>query len=183
MRGILVIILMGMLLMGCTNPPEKGANGSQNNVTNATNKTNQTAPVQIIIGPQKNQTTEQNVTPPTPNVTANGSAGPEYRNDPNQPLGIYFIDVSDIGLHGDAILIKKGDLDVLVDAGPAENAGKVVDLLRSKGVDDVDVLISTNADPATMAASAPWLIISRLRASGGPETISTTRHTRRSRPA
>jgi len=147
MRGILVILLIGILLMGCTTPPENGANGTKSNVTNATNNTNQTGPpVQIIIGQQKNQTTEQNLTQPTPNVTENVS-GPTYRNDPNQSLGIYFIDVSDIGLHGDAILIKKGDLDVLVDAGPVEKAGKVVDLLRSKGVDDVDLLISTNADP------------------------------------
>jgi competence protein ComEC len=62
-------------------------------------------------------------------------------------LGVFFIDVGGAGPQGDAILIKKGDLDILVDAGPAESSGKVVDFLRSHDVDDIEVLISTNADP------------------------------------
>jgi competence protein ComEC len=62
-------------------------------------------------------------------------------------LGVYFIYVGDEGLQGDAILIKKGDLTVLVDAGPAEKAGRVVDFLRSKDVSTINVLISTNPDP------------------------------------
>lgn len=131
-----------LLLFGCLG----GGPTPQPPASNGTNVTNQTGPpVQIIVGQQQNQTAGQNVTqeqppPPTP-------PGFEYENNPNQTLGIYFIDVGGPGLHGNAILIKKGDLDVLVDAGSAEKGGKVVDFLRSRSVDDIELLISTTADP------------------------------------
>ncbi len=150
---IFAFLAFGLLLAGCTNPPVPGQNVTP--VINGTNGTNATAPAQngtnvtIITGQQQNQTVQQqqNYTNPAQPVE---SKEINYTFQPNDTLVIYFIYVGDQAdkLQGDAILIKKGDLDVLVDAGAAQAGGRVVDFLRTKGVDDVDVMLSTNADPA-----------------------------------
>ena len=129
-----------VILFGCTGPEIPPV---QNGTPVNTNTTNQT--ITIIVGPQTNQTAGENVTnvtiTPQPNQTE-----PTYAETPNATLGIYFIDVGS-ERHGSAILVKKGGLDVLIDAGPAENSARVIDLLRSREVDDINLLISTNADP------------------------------------
>jgi competence protein ComEC len=139
----LIFLLAAMVLVfGCIGgetPPVP-----QNNTTNETVK----PPINIIIEEQKNQTTEKNETeepppPPPPPVVKEL----EYTYDPTAMFGIYFIDAGGVGLQGDAILIKKGDCDILVDAGPVEKGSKVVNFLKSHNVDDIEVLISTNADP------------------------------------
>ncbi len=142
MSAVRVFMLLAgfMLLLGCTGaPPEE----------NKTNQTNESGkpPIQIIVGEQKNQTTEKNETPEEEKPPEYVNKSLEYEYTPDALFGVFFIDVGGPGLHGDAILIKKGDLDVLVDAGPQQNAGRVVDFLRSRGVDDIEVLVSTNADP------------------------------------
>jgi competence protein ComEC len=143
MRIVIGIIVL-MLLFGCN-----GEDGPlpEENITNVTNVTEEEPPpVTIIIGEQENQTVEANLTEEEEEVE-NVTEGIDYEYDPDQPLGLYFIYVGDTALHGDAILIKKGDMDVLVDAGPQQKSGEVIDFLRSRGVDDIEVLISTNGDP------------------------------------
>ncbi|MFZ5500867.1 MAG: hypothetical protein ACOY58_03005, partial [Candidatus Micrarchaeota archaeon] len=106
-------------------------------------------PVGIVVTPQKNQTVGKNestVTPPPPPAQENDSTL-GYVEDPDALLGVFFIDVGESGPQSDAILIKKGDLDILVDSGSVEKGGKVVDFLRSHEVDDIEVLVSTGADP------------------------------------
>lgn len=141
---IIVLLVALVLLFGCTEQPQQPPS-NQGGQANQGNGTNQTA-VGVIIGPQQNQTAGENTTgPQEPPDT--GRPGPGYDETPNATLGMYFIDVGGPELHGNAILIKKGDLDILVDAGPAENAGRVVDSLRSSNVDDIELLVSTSADP------------------------------------
>lgn len=141
MRALAVVVAF-LLLFGCFGGGEPPANA-----TNATNGTNQTPPITIIVGPQQNQTATQNTTPQEPPPAQPPPPQFEYEYDPNQTLAVYFINVGGPALHGNAILIKKGDLDVLVDAGPAQNSNRVVDFLRSRSIDDIDLLISTSADP------------------------------------
>ncbi len=142
----LILVLVGVLLLfGCVGeeqPPQV-----EENITNVTAE----PPVTIIVGEQENQTIIQDYTEEPPGEEQPPPEKPvtidlEYEETPEGVLGVYFIYVGGPGLHGDAILIKKGDFDMLVDAGPEENAGRVVDFLRSRGVDDVEVLVSTNAD-------------------------------------
>lgn len=71
----------------------------------------------------------------------------EYAENPDTNLFTYFISVGYGDTQGDAILIKKGDFDMLVDAGPYENRHAVVNFLFEKGVDDIEVLVSTHDDP------------------------------------
>jgi competence protein ComEC len=142
MRLILGLIAM-LMLFGCV-IGEEPLNGE--NVTNDSNET--PSPVTIIVEEQENQTIEQNFTEEDDGPLIEDSTTElEYEYTPEENVGVYFIYVGGPGLHGDAILIKKGDFDMLVDAGPQENAGKVVDFLNSRDVDDIEVLVSTNADP------------------------------------
>jgi competence protein ComEC len=135
--GLLLFIgIFGCIGGGQTPPP----------VVNNTNESNNTQ-VTIIIEEQKNQTAEKNETEEGPPEKPPETKELEYTYDPEQKFGIYFIDVGGPGMQGDAILIKKGDCDILVDAGAAQKGNKVVDFLRSHDVDDIEVLISTNADP------------------------------------
>lgn len=136
-----------MVLAGCTqpNPP------TQNGTANATQpRQNITPPnlsnVSIIVTPQENLTVGQNYTPPP---LPPESQEIVYTHEPNATFAVYFIYVGDAQsrLQGDAVLIRKGDLAILVDAGPAETAGRVVDFLKERGVDNIGVLVSTNGDP------------------------------------
>jgi len=137
---IWILLACLMLLLGCAGEqPPAGENKS-----NGANKTNE-SPIKIISGEQKNQTILKNETKPPPPPEENKSM--QYTYDPEQRFSIFFINVGGPALHGDAILLKKGDMDILVDAGPMQNGSKVVDFLRARGVDDIEVLISTNADP------------------------------------
>ena len=70
----------------------------------------------------------------------------DYINTPEASFAIYFMDLDSDRLQGDAILIKKGDFDMVVDTGNNLSINKVVDFLKSKAVDDIEVLVSTHAD-------------------------------------
>ena len=81
--------------------------------------------------------------------TEGGETAPavEYAEDVNDNLFVYFITVGYEDTQGDAILVKKGDFDMVIDGGPVENKHKVVNYLFGKGVDDIEVLVSTHDDP------------------------------------
>jgi competence protein ComEC len=53
------------------------------------------------------------------------------------------VTVLDVG-QGDAILVQTDGKNVLVDAGPRENSGKLVRSLKSNGVTRIDILIATH---------------------------------------
>lgn len=139
---IIITILIGLMFFGCLGIGE----------TPQPNPVNNSGPdpkphVNITIKPQQNQTVNPpNQTNSTQNQTTTSTQEIDYIEDKSQNLGIYFIDVGGIGLHGNAVLIKKGDFDMLIDSGSKEKESKVVDFLRSKNVDDIDVLVSTSAD-------------------------------------
>ncbi|MBI5223896.1 MBL fold metallo-hydrolase [Candidatus Micrarchaeota archaeon] len=147
MKKILALFIITVLLFGCiggdNKPPiEVPTNNGQNNTTIVK------PPVTIITDPQRNQTIVEGNNQNTTTRVEPNQTKTEYTNDPNANILVYFLD---IGTNGNAILIRKGDFDVLVDGGPEETAGKVVDFLRTKSVDDIDLMISTNADPRNYA--------------------------------
>ncbi len=140
MKKILLILVISILLFGCfgiggQTPPQNVTNNSVVNTTNTTHIT-------IIIGKQKNETI---VGPAPDNQTVQPSL-PEYENAPQKSMGIYFMDVATSTEHGNAILIKKGGFNVLVDAGPADTIANTINFLKAHGVYDISILISTNAD-------------------------------------
>lgn len=136
---IIVLLILGLLFFGCM-----GENGNKD--TNIENKT-EPAPIKIVTGNQKNQTrTDTPIDTTIDNSTIIPKKQFDYTLEPNQPFGIYFINVSGAN-HSNSMLIKKGNLDILVDSGSEESASIVIDFLRSKGVDDIELYISTNDDP------------------------------------
>jgi competence protein ComEC len=138
---MIIGLFAAMLLLGCLG-------GGTPPVENTTpNQTNTTPPIHIIIGNQTNQTTTHNVTNTEPEPTPEEPKEAQYEYDPGAIMGIFFFNISGPDYHGDAVLVKKGDLDVLFDAGPPEKAAEMVDKLKSRGIDDIDVLVSTSADP------------------------------------
>ncbi|HSB47701.1 MAG TPA: hypothetical protein VLD37_06840 [Candidatus Bilamarchaeum sp.] len=139
---ILIGLFAAILLLGCLGGGQPPAE-----VNNTTNQTNTTPPIHIIVGNQTNQTTTHNVTEPEPEPEPVEPKELQYEYDPGAIMGIFFYNISGPDYHGDAVLVKKGDLDILFDAGPAEKAADMVDKLRSRGIDDIDVLVSTSADP------------------------------------
>jgi competence protein ComEC len=71
----------------------------------------------------------------------------EYAENVNSSLFVYFITVGYGDTQGDAILVKKGDFDMVIDAGPIAKKYDVANFLLGKGVDDIEILISTHEDP------------------------------------
>ncbi len=69
------------------------------------------------------------------------ASGGTYAPAPDA-LAISFIDVG----QGDSSLIQAGGENYLIDAGNPEEGPNVVDFLRSRGVDELDGMISTSGD-------------------------------------
>ena len=152
---IITVFLASFLLAGCLGINIPGLGGG--NVTivkeNATKSngsieiTNKTNTSTIVEPPQKNGTLpEENNTPIVFPPEQNKTPGAHYKETPNERFAVYLINVGDDQGQGDAIFVKRGDLDILIDAGPARNSGKVIDFLNRRGIDDIDILVSTEAD-------------------------------------
>ncbi len=138
---IIIGLLAVLLLFGCVGDERES-------VLNETNESEEPPPVTIIVEEQQNQTTEGEALPGEPEENETEiSTDITYEYNPDLPFGIFFIDIAGKTEHGNSILIKKGDLDILIDAGPEQNGNEVVDFLTSRSVDDIELLISTNADP------------------------------------
>ena len=147
MKYVIVLLFLSLFILGCaqnTQPPPDTINSNNTIVPPIENKTtivikNSTEYEPPIIG---NQTLPPSLQPPTGPVVT-----PSYLQTPNDKFAIYFINTGTDGLQGDAILIKKGEFDMLIDTGTEVSGPTVVDFLKSHGVDDLEVLASTNADP------------------------------------
>ena len=149
MKLITLFLVLSLFLSGCFHDKNQPVKDTTANIVNSSgpqqNVTNRTI---IVI---KNGTTAggladngTDVTPPPADV--NSKVNPGYTSTPDERFAIYFINVGEDELQGDAILIKKGDFDMLIDAGNVRSSNKVIDFLKSKAVDDMEVLISTHAD-------------------------------------
>lgn len=135
MKKVLALVFISVLLFGCINfGEEQKPTPTQNNTT-----------VVIKIEPQKNTST---ITPGEGINESQEENLPPYTYDPNENLGMYFIDACEYetGAQGSAILIKKGDFDMLIDAGGKESGKRVVEFLKARGVDDIEVLVSSAED-------------------------------------
>lgn len=68
----------------------------------------------------------------------------------NDPIKVHFIDVG----QGDAIFLQIHDKTVLIDAGPAENAQRIVGYLRSYGVEKLDYVFLSHIHEDHMGGMA-----------------------------
>ena len=60
----------------------------------------------------------------------------------SETLYVCYINVG----QGDSILLKVGDCDILIDAGVANKGATVSSYLKSRGVDDIELMINTHPD-------------------------------------
>ena len=107
----------------------------------ATTKPNSTAP-----STTRPQTTAPSTT--KPQTTAPSTTAPD--NDPVVPdsgasADILYVNYINVG-QGDSIFIKVGDCDILIDGGKSGYGSTVSSYLRSKGVDDIELMINSHPD-------------------------------------
>jgi len=123
-RTVGILFLVVILVFGCTFFGEE--------------KPQYQIPKDNITQNETNETEEY--LPPEPvNVTVmNETIG--YTETPAEEIEVYFINVG----YGDCTLIKKGDFDILIDAGGTEEQGeRIVEFLENKEVDDLELVIAT----------------------------------------
>ncbi|MEM4194841.1 MAG: hypothetical protein QXY05_00875 [Candidatus Anstonellales archaeon] len=127
MRAYIVLFLVGLLLFaGCIDLGPK-------QTTTGGNKTEQKPPVIIVKENETKWEEEKPIYPPAGEYTAN----------PNDVFRMYFFNVGYEKKQGEAILVQKGNFDMLIDTGPSETTDKLINLLYSR-VDDIEVLVITN---------------------------------------
>ncbi len=153
MNKIVLLMFAFIFLFGCIGPNN---NNNQNENTNQPSSSNGTMNVNDDLGVDiidiSTSHYEDNPYNPDQEDTVNYQTTNRNRfspriNDryalvkvPGSDVNIYFFDLYD----GEAALIKKGDLDVLIDTGRKETAEQLVSRLKVLDVDDIDVLISTH---------------------------------------
>ena len=130
--------LVLLLIFGCTQP-ETGTGGTGIETGTGTGTQNQSGGHLVVGEGQGTVVTQGGGTNQTPAT--------EYENNPNTDLYVYFFNVGSGDIQGDAILIKKGNVDILVDAGPVQKERELVNGLLEAGVDDFELVVSTNDDP------------------------------------
>lgn len=77
------------------------------------------------------------------------SAGRVVQSRASSPTRIAFVNVG----QGDAILIKSGSADVLIDGGPEGSAGAVAAVMKRIGIKDLDTVVISHMHADHMAAS------------------------------
>ncbi|MBU0586016.1 hypothetical protein KJ780_00735, partial [Candidatus Micrarchaeota archaeon] len=92
-----------------------------------------------------------------PNITnTTNKTVPDYTFEPEKDLFIFFINATVAPnvayevlneYQGESILIKKGDADILIDSGVETTSTFLVNFLKNKGVDDIELYVSTHARP------------------------------------
>ncbi len=136
MRRYFAFLMIGLLLFGCIDGGNGGENQDENGEANFTTHIEITDSSQTSIKEGEGDIKE----------TQEGDFNPsEYTETPDAVLYIYFVNVG-VGSQGDAILIKKGDFDMLVDTGPAAAEATITNYLLDRGVDDLEVLVLTHDD-------------------------------------
>ncbi|WP_119065540.1 ComEC/Rec2 family competence protein [Rubrobacter indicoceani] len=100
------------------------------------------------------------------------------------PVGALSVSFIDVG-QGDSILVQAGGESYLIDAGNPEEGPKVVDFLRSRGVDELDGMVATSGDADHSGGLADVLdafTVENIYVSGYPkETLTYTNFLRTAR--
>ncbi len=150
-HAFILLVFASAFLAGCTNPVDiiTGNHKAEPRL--------EISPITIMEEKETIITGEERIK----NGTSGGTNGafnitiPDYTYEPNRTLFVFFINVSYTEQpedftnerQGEAILVKKGDADVLIDTGISEHSSYLVNFLKQKGVDDIELLVLTHARP------------------------------------
>lgn len=147
-KAFFLLVAALMLLLGCsgqqnpggTTTPGPAAKMLISPITVVEEKETVVTGDSVIVEPGNNET---NVTRPLP----------YYTYEPNKSIFVFFLNTTYIKnwsanatneRHGESILIKKGDANILIDAGPASTSTQLINFLKQRGVDNLALLISTH---------------------------------------
>ncbi len=141
---IFILVAFFIVLFGCIGPFEPKPTGEEQIPQQEKNKT-----PMLTITSDKNYTISYNK---IDNLTIGYNMNivaetANYTYTPYENVFVYFAYVGEDGGQADAILIKKGDAEILIDAGPSSQGKKLVQFLNERGVDDLELIILTHADP------------------------------------
>jgi|GEM_PF-1122290 len=155
MRNLFVLALTAMLFFGCMGIGEEQPPVDEGDDITIIEKNDTVAP------PEDNETEDETPDEETPsedeippenedetpeNETSEEPEDISYTKNPDQSFAVYFVYVGTSEDQGDAIFIKKGDVDVLIDSGPEANP-EIINFMKSRKIDDIDILVSTHGDP------------------------------------
>ncbi len=114
-----------------------------NNEENAANSSGQSKTVTnttIKIGQETSNTVSGHSD--DEKIYINGS----YIYDPQSILSVYFIDTQIKYMQGEAILVKKGEFEMLIDSGSKESEKYVMDFISGKINGDLEIIMITHDD-------------------------------------
>lgn len=137
-RNLVIVLLVGFLFFGCINLEVDGEEEEENE-SGADNGDSGTITTNISVGDGQNSSVSGGDEDEPPE---NGG----YAPDDDSQLGIYFIDIVVDSKQGESILVKKGEYDVLIDAGPVEAGQTVVNFIDGRVEGDLEVLVLTHDD-------------------------------------
>ncbi len=154
--SFLLLLALLIFLAGCPgpSPQQPGSNNTQVGLKRVL------GPVTVVEEKEAIVTGEIRNNTVGPNETFNCSI-PCYTYEPDKNLFVYFINNTYIKdwsenatneRHGEAILIKKGDADILIDAGPVQGSADLVNFLHQVGVDDIELFVVTHPRPENYGA-------------------------------
>ncbi len=145
-RLILGLFVFGMLMLyGCIWNGGKEQPSDNNLPVNDQGQ----EPTGNLSVPGENENGQQGS--PTPGQPSDQSGSEttitiDYTYTPLANITVCFLDVG----MGDAVLVKKGDFDMLIDAGPEDASDKLVERLNNLGVDDIEILVLSSPTPDRM---------------------------------
>lgn len=140
-KKILAIFFVSLLLFGCINL-DIGDQDNDDDDDNGDDDQNQTVVnTTVILGNEQNTTNVGGDDDDNDNDVDDG-----YNYDPSSSLSIYFLDIAPGDKQGEAILVKKGEYEMLIDAGPTESGQTVVNFLDGRVEGNLEIVVLTHDD-------------------------------------
>ncbi|MEM4366904.1 MAG: hypothetical protein QW035_02115 [Candidatus Anstonellales archaeon] len=125
----ILLIILAAAMFGCTSQPSDGG-GSSSGKKNLQ--------FEITLGEQQNSTVGGQANYSGEVEGSNYTVG--YVYNPESTMKVYFFKTDD-NRHRETVYIKKGDVDILFDAGVEGTADKI----KALGADDIELLIVSNS--------------------------------------
>ncbi len=151
MRKFIIWAALFIMLLGCLGQESGGEiQIEKEEGQNVSEEVQEDIKVNITVEEQKNETAQPPPQAEPPVEEEETEEAPEYIFNPQATTGVYFLDVADRETHGRAVLVKKGDFDMIIDTGPEKFSNKLISFLRSKNVDDIEVLVLSVNDPRVL---------------------------------
>ncbi|MCC7570023.1 hypothetical protein KO465_01605 [Candidatus Micrarchaeota archaeon] len=140
MKKIIALLIIGFLVLGCIGNGDNGGKpvDDDNQTIEDPNNDGEDNDTDVDIGNDTDQDFIDDV-----EIVIDDIDEPDeiiVVDDPNAELNVRFFNVG----YASSALISKGDVNILVDAGDPTSGTRIVDKIKSIGVNKIDVMIITN---------------------------------------